>query len=133
MLADAQGLTFNFNHQQELSLAQSNTSEAYSILRSAQNSRAMALSQQTTVNATVVNITVLLETEASQRRNITTLQNEVVLQQTRLEQLLQNITAVQVSSFSLKMKLVNKPFEIDVSKMKFKVLITENRNEAQIQ
>ena len=132
MLADAQGLTLSFYHQQELSLAQSNASEAHSILRSAQNSSTMALSQQTTVNATVVNVTDLLATEASQRRNVTTLRNEVALQQTRLELLQQNITAVQVSSVSLMMKFVSKPLEVVVSEMNFIGLITENRNEAQI-
>eukprot|EP00112_Aurelia_sp_Birch-Aquarium-sp1_P012615 Seg2652.3 transcript_id=Seg2652.3/GoldUCD/mRNA.D3Y31 product="hypothetical protein" protein_id=Seg2652.3/GoldUCD/D3Y31 len=128
MLANAQGLTFNFNHQHELSLAQSNASDAYSLLRSAQNSRLVAFSQQTTVNATIVNVTELLATEASQRRNVVTLQNEVVLQQTRLAQLQQNITAVQVSSVLFKTKLLIKDVEVCVFKPKLKIrLITIRR------
>ena len=96
LLSNVQGLSFNFTHQNELLLAQGNTSQAQALLTRMQTSRSNASLQEALALALNSNVSVLVSRQANQSRNLTDLQNQVAAQEIRLQHLSQNISAVQV-------------------------------------
>ena len=102
MLANSQGLSFNFTHDRELNFARGNASAATTFLERANSAFLNATSQGQQVDIVAGNVTNFVQARDDRDRNVTALQSEVVLEQERLRILLSNLTDVQVS-FSIKM------------------------------
>ena len=96
MLANSQGLNFDFTHERELNFSRGNASAATAFLSRVNSAFSNATLQRREIDAISGNVTDLQGARNDRSGNVTALQNEVVAEQERLRLLLSNITAVQV-------------------------------------